>query len=406
MKATIVIPSYWGRPTGEAFNPGDIVYDHPTPLDEDGTLSRALESISTIEDKNFDVVVLACATSPDIAGQVEEKVERIVSEFKRKGYGIACLSHSFEKSIKQKLTESGNEDFENVISLCGYSNIRNMCLIVAELAGSDIAVLFDDDEVYEDPNYLQKVRNDMSLDFEEKPIRALAGYYRQKDGGYLLSPPDDWWWAEYPMVRTMNEAFRIIGEKPRFKKTPFVFGGNMCIHRGVFRNVSFDPNVRRGEDIDYLFNCKCFGIDFILDNELAATHLPPEKKALPWQHLRENIYRFIFARAKLRAQDEAYGGRIVPLEELEPYPESCMRDDFEEIVFKTAVLMGMHYLQIGDELGFTESMRNIYLARYDAPPKLNPFASYMGFNKQWVRLMDFFQKDRTLADIVVSKIEG
>ena len=58
----------------------------------------------------------------------------------------------------------------------------------------------------------------------------------------------------------MNKAFdQIIGTEPRLKETPFVFGGNMVIRRSRFSVFVCDPEVPRGEDIDFLMNAKMFG---------------------------------------------------------------------------------------------------------------------------------------------------
>ncbi len=392
MRATIVIPSYWGRSSSESLNLEDAVYDHPTPLDFDGTLGRALESIRVLENRDFNVVVLACATNPALAVSVEEKVRGIVEPF-RADYPVAVISHMFESRIRERVSAAGRGLDPSLVSLTGYSNIRNMCLIAAELARSEVAVLFDDDEVYEDGRYLDKVFETVDSEFAGKPVRAVAGYYLRPEGGYLVPPPEDWSMAEWPMVRCMNEAFAIIGEEPRLKLTPFVFGGNMVVHRDVFRKVPFDPNVRRGEDIDYLTNCKFFGIDFLLDSELAVRHLPPGKVAPAWQHFRENIYRFIYARAKLRAQVPVDGLRYVDVEELDPYPGQCMRDNLEDMIFKTAVLQGLKYLQEGNDFGFNESMRSIWLARFDAPPDHDPFRWYLDRQAAWVSLMEFLSTD-------------
>ena len=48
-KVTMAIPSYWGRPRDQGWREGDLVFDHPTPLDEEGTLRRALEKWGYIE---------------------------------------------------------------------------------------------------------------------------------------------------------------------------------------------------------------------------------------------------------------------------------------------------------------------------------------------------------------------
>ena len=396
MRATIVIPCYWGRPSSEPLNPEDAVYDHPTPLDEPGTLGRALESIEVLENRDFNVVVLAAATNPELSQRVEEKVRRMVAPFKGR-FPVECVSHSFEAALRERVREVGFDDAESLVSLTGYSNIRNMCLIVTELARSEVAVLFDDDEVYEDPDYLDKVFENIGKEREGRYAGAIAGYYLRPEGGYLLPPPEDWWMTEWPMVGAMNEAFRIIDEEPRLKPTPFVFGGNMCIHRDVFRRIAFDPDVRRGEDIDYLVNCKFFGIDFLLDRDLSIRHLPPKSYVPAWQHFRENIYRFIYARQKLRQQRPVDGLRHVDVEELDPYPGRCMREDLEDLIFRTSVLMGLHYKDVGDEVGFTESMRNIYYARYDAPPGSDTFMSYLGHRRRWEELMGFLSKDEMPA---------
>lgn len=91
MKKTMVIPSYWERKREEGWRESDNVYDHPTPLDEEGTLGRILESLSILENKNFNLVVLGAATSQDIQREVELKVSSIVNEADLAFCGVICL---------------------------------------------------------------------------------------------------------------------------------------------------------------------------------------------------------------------------------------------------------------------------------------------------------------------------
>ena len=402
MRATIVIPSYWARESSESLNLNDAVYDHPTPLDAESTLDRALESIDVLENRDFNVIVLACATNPDVYDAVERHVNDITAKHRSK-YPVKVISHSFESKTRARIAAVTGDDVAELISLTGYSNIRNMCLVAAELARSEVAVLFDDDEVYEDSKYLDKVFETIDSEYGGKPVRVVAGYYQQPDGSYLLPPPEEYWMTEWPMVPLMNEAFKIIGEEPRVKLTPFVFGGNMVIHRDVFRTISFDPNVRRGEDIDYLTNCKFFDIDFVLDRELAIRQLPPPKTHVPpWQHFRENIYRFVYAREKIRRQAPGKALRMVDISELDPYPGKCMRDDLEDMIFKTSVLMGLMYGRLDDQFGFNESMKNIHLARYDAPPGHDPFEWYIECRSRWEKLMELLSADDALSRDVLS----
>ena len=404
MRATIVIPSYWGRGRDERFDEKDTVYDHPTPVDTDGTLARALESINVLRNRDFNVVVLACATSPDVQERVEEKVTRVTAPFANY-FPLTVVAHTLESRIKARLEDEqkkgGGKIDPTMVSLAGYSNIRNMCLIAAELSRSEIAVLFDDDQVYEDPAYLDKAFEDVEATYEGKAVRAIAGYYQREDGSYLLPPPGEWYMSEWPMVGSMNEAFAIIGEPPRLKPTCFVFGGNMVIHRDVFRKISFDPHVRRGEDIDYLVNCKFFDIDFLLDRELAIKHLPPVSHIPAWAHFRENIYRFVYAREKLRCQVPTDGLRRVEVDELDPYPGRCMQDDLEDLVYKTCVLMGLFYMSDNQEMAFKESMRNIHLGRFDAQPSQDPFKWYLEFRAKWEALMEFLGGEEELSKMML-----
>lgn len=427
MRATIVIPSYWGRSSGQPVSERDAVYDHPTMLDSEGTLDRALNSISILNNHDYNVVVIAAATSEEIAKQAEEKVREITARFKGI-FPVACVSHTFEERIRTRVEDAAGSDRSldpRMISIRGYSNIRNMCLIVTELARSEIAVLFDDDEVYEDASYLDTVFEDMDREFQGEPIRALAGYYLRPDGEYILPPPE-WYLAEWPMVDSMNAAFRkYIGEPPRHTITPFVFGGNMCVHRDVFRKIAFDPNVRRGEDIDYLLNCRFFDIDFILDNQLAVKHLPPESHTPAWQHFRENVYRFVYQREKLRSQRPGAGMKKVRVEELDPYPGRCLRDDLEDLIYRTSTLLGFYYTQHSERdaaprvttsscpskdttrarnTGFEESVKNPLLARYDAKPAFDPYDWYLNYRVKWESLLGFLSRDDTLSSELLNSM--
>ncbi|RLB11428.1 MAG: hypothetical protein DRG27_01250, partial [Deltaproteobacteria bacterium] len=78
-KPVMVIPTYWRREKSEGIKKTDLIYDHPTPLDENGTLKRAIESTKVLKDKDFLLVIIAVANAEDIEQRVEEKVVKIIS---------------------------------------------------------------------------------------------------------------------------------------------------------------------------------------------------------------------------------------------------------------------------------------------------------------------------------------
>ncbi|MEJ5186052.1 MAG: hypothetical protein WHT46_03095 [Candidatus Geothermincolales bacterium] len=371
MRLVLVIPTYWGRRSGEPMLEGDACYDHPTCIDQPGTLSRALESVRILRHDDLKVVVIGAAVAPELEEEMEEKVSSTVEAFKE-SFPVAFLGPGALQRIKALLEEEAGRDAASVLELRGYSNIRNVCLAAACGLGAEAAVLFDDDEVYEDPAYLEKVEEVIGAEFNGHFVGGLAGVYVNADGSIFLPPQKDWVFSCWPSVESMNAAFSAVKVDEGLKVTPWVFGGNMVIHRELFLRVAFDPRVTRGEDIDYLINARMLGYRFFLHPGLRVKHLPPPKTAPLWRRFREDVDRFIYTREKINSELPEGWIRVRP-EELDPYPGRFLREDLDDMVFKTCVLMGMSYLRQGDERGFSECMAN--LQRRDAvldgyPPAL------------------------------------
>ena len=182
---------------------------------------------------------------------------------------------------------------------------------------------------------------------------------------------------------------KIINQDPRLKVTPFAFGGLMVIHKNLSQMIPFDPSVTRGEDIDYLINAKMFGFDFFLDNKLNIKHLPPKKSHPVWKRFREDIYRFLYEQTKIREQYEVNNMHRVDPEDFDPYPGDFLKEDLEDKIFKTNVLLALEYLSEGDIEGCRESIKNVYLSKYEAIPKEDPFTEYRKVQKDWTELVDY-----------------
>ncbi len=382
MKITMVIPSYWGRVKSEGWKEGDAVYDHPTPLDEEGTLKRAIESINILKDKDFNLIILAAATASDIEKEVEEKVNKIVSSVKT-DIKIDVFSHSHLNKIHNFFNNNSMNEFTELLRLRGYSNIRNLCLFLPFLQESDIALLIDDDEIFEDSDFISKAKEFIGKEYEGDIIHAIAGYYIQEDNDFLVKKKMKPYMVYWDKFDKMNEGFKnIIGKEPRIKKTPFVFGGNMVIDSHLFKKIPFDPYVTRGEDIDYLMNIKMFGYEFYLDNKLSIKHLPPPKPHPTWRRIREDIYRFMYEREKIRLQTENKGMNLVKAEDFDPYPGAFLKDDLEEKIIKTNEILALEYLSEGKQEDAKESLNNM-LIKSELLKMGNPFLNYLKIQKKW-----------------------
>ncbi len=393
----MVIPSFWGRESEVGWKEGDAIYDHPTPLDGEDTLIRAIQSIERLEDKDFQLVIIVVATAEDIESEVEKKVAHIIKSA-NPGVEILLFGQSHLTQIHELLrrdSEGKNtEEYINLLQLRGYSNVRNLCMFIPHILGSDVAVLIDDDEVFEDQKFISKARGFIGREIGGIIINAVAGYYLQPDRDYHVKKPYRPWMKYWDQYERMNEAFdMVIGTEPRLKATPFVFGGNMVIHRNLFTVVPFDPNVRRGEDIDFLINARMLGFHFFLDNQLSIKHLPPPKTHPTWMQLREDIYRFIYGRAKIETQKAVEGMTKINPEDFDPYPGCFLKADLEEKIEQACKLLSEEYLAQGDRKGSEEALNNIALARTDALPKFDPFQRLCKLQKQWQELMRFTDQE-------------
>ena len=396
MRTIVVIPTYWGRKKEIGFKEGDIVYDHATPIDENGTLGRTLESMKILKKKNFKLVILICPTNNEIEQQAEEQVRKIVKGIKLDAETYLFTQDTLNK-IKQFCKNSKlKEDILSLLSLQGYSNVRNMCIFSSQILNSEITVLIDDDEVIENPDFMDIAREFIGKRIYGETVYGVAGYYLNKYGNYYDDVNMEPWMTYWNRFGSKSKAFdKIIGSSPRLKQTPFVFGGAMVFHKNLYQTVPFDPQIRRGEDIDYLINAKMFGFNFFLDNKLSIKHLPPKKTHPVWKSTREDIYRFIYEKSKIDSQYEVSNMQMVSAKDFFPYPGEFLTDEIEDKIFKTNLLLALEYLADNNIEACKESIKNIYLSIYEAIPKKDPFTAYRKIQKYWEALIDFSLDNKT-----------
>ncbi len=379
MKSIIVVPTYWSR---VRIQKEDSTYDHPTPLNENGTLGRLLESLKILDKSEEEVIIISCPTTPSIGEEVKDRVEGIIEPYRRKhkilhfSYPDLLRFHTFAK-------EREGSQYVEYISIEGYSNIRNMCLILPHILNADVAILIDDDEVFEDPDFIKKAKEFIGKD----GIYGIAGFYLQAYGGYKFTGKKEPWKIFWDNTGAMNKAFEIIDKPPRLKDTPFVFGGNMIIHKNMFTRVAFDPYITRGEDIDFLCNAKSKGFKFLLDRELSIKHLPPAGINPLWLKMREDIKRFIYMKVKLKKIGYSIENTI-------PYPGYFLTGSLYFKIVITNIFLSLRSVfkgRIKESLRFLENILLIFEYKRKAS------ADYFKFKEmddEWQNFMSWIAENK------------
>lgn len=402
-KVTIVIPTYWTWPTDIKSKEESFIFDHPTPLDLDGTLARTLESFKKINYPDFDILVVTVSTNSEIVDRVEKKVQGIINKFKDK-LKIRQFSYSKLKILRERLFELGHYNILKEINLENYNNIRNLQLIVSYINNSDVVVGIDDDEVINDSNYLYKAIEYVGKEYRGDFVAGVAGYYLDEEGNHRLKVEGQEKLKNRFDKKSylMDSTYHMLDDREgRLVKSPIVFGGNMVFPRMIIEKISFDPYNTRGEDIDYLINAKMDGLNFFLDKELNVIHLQPYYKNINnggnVSQLKQDILRFIYEKEKIKQVKKYNDLNKIDIEELMPYPGRFFDDKvFSDAGEKLAKVLSDKNIA-GTELE-KEAQQFINYAKERAK-KLVP--KYFEFRLLWKDMIKNIKDDQKLR----SKIE-
>ncbi|MDO4546192.1 MAG: cyclic nucleotide-binding domain-containing protein, partial [Bacillota bacterium] len=341
------------------------------------------------------LVILICPTTPEVEEDAYKQVVTVVGKA-----GLTAETYRLTagdlREMQQLLQNAGlNEKAVALLSMSGYANVRNMCLLAASILTADAAILIDDDEVFELPDYVSRAVEFLDDRVYGDIVHGVAGYYLNQKGHYYDDVQPEPWMTYWDRFGSKAKAFdKIIGSQPRLKRTPFAFGGAMTLSKDLFECVPFDPLVTRGEDIDYLINSRMYGFSFFLDNTLSIKHLPEPKSHPQWMRMREDIYRFVYQRAKITSQKD--DGNMVPVwpEDFDPYPGEFLKKDLEDKIYRSSVMLSMDYLAQGDTEASQEALKNIHICKHDAKPDFDAFDAYVKTQKQWVKLIRLVRKER------------
>jgi hypothetical protein len=387
---------FWGRKKKKIYKKNDQFYDHPTALDDVGTIPPLFESMKMLDDRDFDVIAVVGGNSPSKAKAVEKAAEKLLRKHAKKaGVKLYLFSYSHLDRLHNYQRQLGRNELLETISLVGYSPMRNACLVAAHILGKEIAVSIDDDCVFVEPSYIGRIKEKIKSEFDGESILAYCGPYLTANETIYLdrgtSPHVVYW----NVIDNMNEMFRkYIVDSPGVMETPFAIMGNIAVHKEFFTRIPLDPPLRRGEDMDWVMNSHIMGKRFIMDKELLIKHCPPPRPYPTWRPMREDIYRFRYQQAKIANSKTGYGYHKLDRDRYTPYPGVFFQDDFLDRVYRACTTLAIDYLTQGKPMDAKESLHNIYHAHYQAEPDSDPFMSYLSFQKKWVEMMGIIEERR------------
>ena len=130
MDLSIVFPMFCGREKKEVVKDGDYFYDHPTALDDEGTIPPLFESLKVLKDRAFDIIAIAGANHPSLA----EAVEKLTVANRSLEAAQTQLLQSEKMSSLGQLAAGIVHEINNPVSFIN-SNLSRLSEQVSDLLG-------------------------------------------------------------------------------------------------------------------------------------------------------------------------------------------------------------------------------------------------------------------------------
>lgn len=391
MYPCVILPTFWTRRRSRVAERHHIAYDHPTPVDQDGTLPDLLHSLEEVRGLGR-VLVLAATTDPSIEHEAEDRVRAILADFP--DIDALVIGAAEIGSLHRRMEQLEFADLIGGVSLSGYGAVRNVGLIAAAVLGSETVVFVDDDQIVTDPAFLETALEGIGeRTASGKVIMAKSGFYTDEAGSYHAkdnAPWSDMFWRQNDFY---NRALAIVTAPPRIRPSTLAFGGCLALHRDMYCNVSFDPWVARGEDVDYVINARMHGGDVFLDGEWSIVHKPP---AVPGtaQQFRQDVYRFIYEHRKLEFSKSQVDLRQVTPESLMAYPGQFISSSIGWRARATALLRAI----AGKERREYFNISRTAVLEASAYAREN-CERYFAFQRRWPIFMDRLWEDIALKSL-------
>ncbi len=393
MNPAIVIPTYWTADSSAVES-----YDHTTPVSaKEPDLARCLESLEQVKGVMRTFILLVAP--PGVEGAARKRVDEIAGA--HPGLNPLVIGREEARPIQNAVVNCAPRLSGEAVGLRGYGAIKNMGLLCCAVFGHDVAVFLDDDEVVLNDQFLiDAVYGLGQLTKQNLPVVAKTGYWVDKEGNYLSkgnpSPTGKKTWEDKYWNKSddFNDWMRHALATTRISRSNTMYGGCMSIHAEAFSRVGFDPYITRGEDLDYLFNLRLYGMDVWFDNHWRVLHLPPATPD-PANRFRQNIYRWMYEREKLGYASAKIDLKQVTPQSLMPYPGRFLTSDLESNIRRTALFRALKYQNHKEY--FQIFIRGVDEARVYAQRYVEDYLTFQSF---WPGIVSTLWESRPLEEYI------
>ncbi len=377
----VVIPTFWTGRRGRQDERLLGVYDHPTPVDQEGTLADCLSSLRRVKGLEH-VVVIVAVTDNAIEHEAADRVHQTLRDFP--DIDAIMIGPAAMGSLHRRLEQVEFADMIHGVNLIGYGAVRNVGLIASAVLGYDEVIFLDDNLIVTSDDFIETAMLGLGQKFEgsNTPVLAKTGYYTDGEGRYQRNDAAHWsdmFWRQRDAV---NEALAVVSKPPRIQRSSIAFGGCLALHRHMYANVSFDPWVLRGEDIDYVINARMHGADVFLDDAWSAVRQPLEVTS-PALRFRQDVYSFVYEHRKIEFAKSQVDLRQVTPKSMMPYPGRFIDSSVGMRATMTALLRAVSHPE-----------KKAYLSvAWHAMRDANEYArtncqNYFEFQRRWPMLID------------------
>lgn len=374
-------------------------YDRPGGL---SMLGRLLDSLHEQEDRNFDVLILECKNFTTEIHQKGNFVEELFQLMGKHREHFTLLHMNSEKW--EGVAKNVDVPFLSELTFDRYAGFRNIGLVITIALGYKYLLFLDDDGVVDDRAYIGKATENIGKEWDGKKIGGVGGYYVNDKGGYRVPiRVGDWWDLLWPKMRYMNHTYEeLIESGERLKEGTILVGGNLCLSTNLAMEVPFDLWIKRGEDLDMLFNVRETSYTILFDRTLTVRHLPSSSYRCTWRVLRGDMYRFYYLREKLKMKYKGTERFREVIGSSYPYPGVFLDWYMHCIFFIDSVLQTIHYSlhMFSSFSDFVESLRNIRISLYDAAKNARGNKEkYEPFRERWKKEMKLLSGKREAYDL-------